>query len=159
MPQDAGSSPNAIPWPPLIYMNAMLLAWTLEGLGPWAWLDQGLATLPRSFGAIFFTLGLALDLWSIATLRRHRTTVLPHAGASALVTTGPYRFSRNPIYLGNTLALVGLAMMLRWGWLLLLVPVTVTAVSWLAISREEQHLAKRFGTQWTEYQEKVRRWL
>ncbi len=159
MSQDTGDRPNAIPWPPLIYMNAMLMAWMLEQAGPWLWLDSGLATLPRSFGAAFFVVGLALDLWSIAVLRRHRTTVMPHAGATALVTSGPYRFSRNPIYLGNTLALLGLAMMLRWGWLLLLIPVTITAVTWLAISREEQHLEKMFGADWKTYAEKVRRWL
>lgn len=159
MPQDAGDSPNAIPWPPLVYTNALLAAWTLERVQPWGWLEAGLATLPRGIGGTLFVVGLAVDLWAIFTLRRHRTTVLPHAGATALVTTGPYRFSRNPIYLGNTLALAGLALMLRWGWLLLLVPVTIAAVGWLAISREEAHLARRFPVEWRAYAQKVRRWL
>jgi len=159
MPQQTADSPNAIPWPPLVYSSAMLAAWTLEKAQPWTWLDAGLAALPRSVGAGLFAVGLLIDLWAIMTLSRHRTTVLPHAGATALVTTGPYRFSRNPIYLGNTLALAGLALLLRWGWLLLLVPVTVTAVTWLAVSREEAHLARRFPEPWQDYAQRVRRWL
>ncbi|MHB2168099.1 methyltransferase family protein [Alsobacter sp. R-9] len=159
MPQDTGSRPNELPWPPLIYSGALLVAWTLERFGPWLWLDTAMDSLPRVFGSVVFGLGLGLDLWAIVTLRRHRTTVLPHAGATALVTSGPYRFSRNPIYLGNTVALIGLALLLRWGWLLLLVPVTVTAVGWLAVSREEDHLARRFPVEWRAYAEKVRRWL
>jgi len=85
--------------------------------------------------------------------------VLPNAKARVLVKNGPYSFSRNPIYLGNTLALFGLALALRWGWLILLIPVTVTAVVWLAISREEHHREIRFGEAWRDYASKVRRWL
>ena len=85
--------------------------------------------------------------------------MLPNAAATSLVTKGPYRFSRNPIYLGNTIALAGFGLAVRWGWLLLLIPVTIAAVNWLAISREEAHLARRFGEEWRTYAKKVRRWV
>ena len=159
MPQDYGAKPNEIPWPPLIYTAALLLAWVLERYDAWKWLDSSLAGLPIGVGIALFAIGIGLDLWTILTLRKAGTTMMPNAGAKALLTNGPYRFSRNPIYLGNTLAMAGFALAVRWGWLLLLVPVTVTAVSWLAISREEAHLDRRFGEDWRDYAKKVRRWL
>jgi protein-S-isoprenylcysteine O-methyltransferase Ste14 len=159
MPQDYGAKPNAIPWPPLIYSAAMLVAWILERFDPWAWLDSALARVPVGVGIGLFALGLALDIWAFVMMRRAGTTVMPNAASTALVTGGPFRLSRNPIYLGNTLAMVGFALAVRWGWLILLVPVTVTAVSWLAISREEAHLERRFGEEWRAYAQKVRRWL
>ena len=85
--------------------------------------------------------------------------MLPNSPSTALVTSGPYRFTRNPIYLGNTVALLGFAIGLRWGWLLLLLPVTVAAVNWLAISREEEHLRLRFADEWKSYSSRVRRWI
>lgn len=159
MRQDLGERPNAVPWPPLIYSAALLVAWALERWDRFTWLDERLGLLPLCVGLALFTLGLLLDFWSFLVLRKHSTTVLPNAKATSLARTGPYRFSRNPIYLGNTLALIGLALALRWGWLLLLVPVTMAAVVWLAIAREENHLEIRFGAAWRDYAAKVRRWL
>jgi protein-S-isoprenylcysteine O-methyltransferase Ste14 len=159
MPQDYGAKPNDIPWPPLIYTAALLLAWVLERYDAWKWLDSSLAVVPIALGVALFSIGIAIDLWSIFTLRKAGTTMMPNAGAKALVTSGPFRFSRNPIYLGNTIALAGFAIAVRWGWLLLLIPVTVTAVTWLAVSREEQHLERRFGEEWRAYAKKVRRWV
>lgn len=159
MQQDYGAKPNDIPWPPLIYTAALLLAWVLERFDAWKWLDSSLTAVPIGAGVGLFTIGIAIDLWAIFTLRKAGTTMMPNAGAKALVTGGPFRFSRNPIYLGNTIALAGFALAVRWGWLLFLIPVTVTAVTWLAISREEAHLDRRFGDEWREYAKKVRRWL
>jgi protein-S-isoprenylcysteine O-methyltransferase Ste14 len=159
MPQDLGERPNTVPWPPLIYSAALLVAWALERWDPFVWFNDVLALVPHWVGLAAFSAGLALDLWAFFTLRRSATTVLPTAKSRVLVRTGPYRFSRNPIYLGNTLAMLGLALALRWGWLVLLVPVTMTAVNWLAISREEHHLDIRFGAEWRAYAAKVRRWL
>lgn len=159
MTQPFRDRPNALPWPPMIYLAAVALGWLLQQVDPFDAMDQALAMLPRTVGLALFTAGVGLDFWAFLTLRRARTTVLPTAGAKALVTDGPYRFSRNPIYLGNTVALAAFAVALRWGWLLLLLPVTVAAVNWLGIAREEEHLAARFGADWTAYAAKVRRWL
>jgi protein-S-isoprenylcysteine O-methyltransferase Ste14 len=159
MPQEFGERPNAVPWPPLIYSAALLIAWGLERWDSFVWLDSMLARIPHWVGLAVFALGLGLDLWALWVLRRNATTVLPNAKSSRLVQSGPYRFSRNPIYLGNTLAMIGLGLALRWGWLLFLVPVTVAAVVWLAVSREERHLEIRFGAAWKDYAAKVRRWL
>jgi protein-S-isoprenylcysteine O-methyltransferase Ste14 len=159
MEHDLRDKPNVLPWPPLVYSIALALAWALENWDRFTWLDEHLAQVPLAVGLSVFCIGMALDLWAFLTLRRRGTTVLPNARSSVLVKTGPYRFSRNPIYLGNTFAVIGLALALRWGWLLLLVPVTVAAIGWLAIAREERHLDLRFGTDWRDYAAKVRRWL
>lgn len=159
MKQDLRERPSAVPWPPLIYSGALLVAWALETWDRFNWLDDRLAAVPHWVGLIVFSLGVALDLWAFVTLRMAKTPVLPTARATTLVRSGPYRFSRNPIYLGNTLAMIGLGLALRWGWLLFLVPVTIAAVNWLAVAREEAHLEQRFGIAWKDYAAKVRRWL
>ena len=159
MAQPYREKPNTIPWPPLVYSAAMVLAWLLERYDAFEVLDHALAVLPRWSGLAVFGAGVAVDVWAFLTLRASKTTVLPNATSTALVTSGPYRFTRNPIYLGNTVALLGFAIGLRWGWLLLLLPVTVAAVNWLAISREEEHLRLRFADEWKSYSSRVRRWL
>jgi protein-S-isoprenylcysteine O-methyltransferase Ste14 len=95
----------------------------------------------------------------IATFARARTAIYPNQPARALVTTGPYRFSRNPMYLGLTAAYFGLALVLNWAWPLVLLPVVLGALSALVIDREERHLASSFGTAYTEYRRHVRRWF
>jgi protein-S-isoprenylcysteine O-methyltransferase Ste14 len=154
--RDLSERPNHLPWPPMLYATAIgaaLLAngvWPL-GFGlPWPWRGVGLGIL----GA-----GLGLDLLAIFTLVRHRTTFRPDRGTSRLVTSGPYAFSRNPIYLGNAIALGGLALVLDTAWLLLSVPVVSAAVQKLAIEREERHLAAVFGGGWEAYRRRVRRWV
>lgn len=154
--RDLSERPNHLPWPPILYaaaIGAALVAGRVWPLGfglPWPWQGVGLGIL----GA-----GLGLDLLAIFTLVRHRTTFRPDRGTSRLVTSGPYAFSRNPIYLGNALALVGLALVLETVWLLLAVPIVSAAVQKLAIEREERHLAAVFGGAWEAYRRRVRRWV
>jgi protein-S-isoprenylcysteine O-methyltransferase Ste14 len=159
MADDVGGKPNTVPWPPLIYSAALFAAWGLQRVDAFAWGDRVLSKVPSAVGMAVFTVGIALDLWAFFTLRRKGTPVLPTQAARALVTSGPYRFTRNPIYLGNTLALLGLGLLMRWSWAVMLVPVTMSAVTWLAISREEDHLSRRFAEEWRVYSSKVRRWL
>jgi len=159
MPQPpAAERPNAIPWPPLLYLAAVAGAVILYVVYPatfpvWAKPVAALA------GVAILTAGIILDVNAIRTLARARTTVMPHRASSALVTEGPYRFSRNPIYLGNTLALVGLALVFDVPWFLLTAPLAAIAVDRLAIRREEAHLEARFGEDWRAYAARVRRWI
>ena len=159
MPQDFRAKPNAVPWPPLIYSGALLLAFLLQRFDAFEWGDRQLALLPRPLGIARFVAGVVLDLWAFVEMRRKDTPVMPTAAARALDTTGPFRFTRNPIYVGNTLAMIGFGIALRWSWVLMLVPVAVAAVQWLGVSREEEHLERRFGADWRAYASRVRRWL
>jgi protein-S-isoprenylcysteine O-methyltransferase Ste14 len=156
MSNEPADRPNRLPWPPMLYGGVLVAAFLLQRSQPWqlgldrAWHIAG--------GGILFA-GLLLDLWALVTLWRGATTVLPNQPATALVTGGPFAVSRNPIYLGNTLALVGAGLLFQWPWLLVLVPAVVVAVQQLAIVREERHLDARFGAAWRAYAGRVRRWL
>lgn len=150
--------PSAIPWPPILLVAAAGAGWVLGRLYPLAWpgVDD---TLARSIGIALGVIGIALILWAATTLWRHRTTVLPHKGVSDLVTDGPFRFRRNPIYIGDALILLGLAEMTKNIWMAILVPVFMALVTWLAILPEERHLEARFGDRWRDYRDATRRWI
>jgi protein-S-isoprenylcysteine O-methyltransferase Ste14 len=149
--------PNRIPWPPVLYggaaVLAVLLGWALPVTG-WpagaGWRGLGWAVLSG---------GLALDFAAMATMARGRANILPHRAATALVTTGPFAWSRNPIYLGNTIALAGAGLAFANPWLIAAALLAALATSRLAIRREEAHLARLFGAEWQAYCRRTRRWL
>lgn len=151
--------PNRLPWPPIIYSSAFALAWALQGVAPIASLDDALSRVPKLAGLMIAGAGFFLDLAAMSALVRRQTAILPNMGSSALVSEGVYAFTRNPIYLGNTILLIGFAIALRWSWLAIVTPLTVIAVTRLAIVREERHLALRFGDAWSAYSARVRRWI
>ena len=91
--------------------------------------------------------------------KKHRTNIRPDRPAETLVSSGPFAFSRNPIYVGNVAIIFGLSMTKGSLWYLLLAPVVFLLIQELAIKREEAHIAARFGEQWTHYAATVRRWL
>lgn len=151
---DFRESPGVFVPPPVIFTGGFLTGMLLDRLG----------ALPRYtpltvVGSILLAAAALLALWALVTFLRHRTAILPHHRAAVLVRTGPYRFTRNPMYLALTTAYVGLALDLgRLGPLLLLAP-TLWALVSLVVVREEQHLTARFGADYTAYRAEVRRWL
>ena len=102
---------------------------------------------------------VALDVTAALAFRRHRTTILPHRGATALITEGPFGWSRNPIYVANTLLVTGMGLLFGSAWLVIAAFVAAFLTQKLAIEREEGHLAARFGQAWTEYAARTPRWL
>lgn len=150
--------PNRIPWPPLIYLGAVIAAVLVHVLVPLT-LPDWLKPIAALLGLMLLIGGVTIDVAAIRTLGKHRTTVMPHRASSALVTDGPYAFSRNPIYLGNTIALLGLALVFEVPWFLVAAPLAALIVQKLAIEREERHLAARFPEEWSAYSARVRRWL
>ncbi len=102
--------------------------------------------------------GIILDIWAMATMARARTNILPHRAAGQLVTSGPFALMRNPIYVGNTIATLGLGLALQNGWLLIATPLAALAVHKLAVVREQTHLRDKFGDAWTEYADRVKAW-
>ena len=148
--------PNSIPWPPLIYLIVILAAIGLKRFWP---LGLGGFGLVRLVGCCLAALALAFDFWAMLTMFRHGTNILPHRAANHLVVDGPFAISRNPIYVGNTGVLIGLALGLDNVWLLILAPIAAKFVEILAIQREEAHLQALFGTVWTNYSARVPRWL
>lgn len=137
----------------------MLVAWGLNAIwpatGPFARIDTWL----RALGTAVAAAGIGLDLAAMLAMRRAQTNVLPHRGADHLVTGGVFAISRNPIYLGNTLLLVGLALALVWPWLVVTALLAAVLVDRLAIRREEEHLSVRFGPAFADYVRHVPRWI
>jgi protein-S-isoprenylcysteine O-methyltransferase Ste14 len=149
---------SAIPWPPLLLVAVLVAAWLAGRLYPLPW--PGLDDWPaRLVGYGLGLAGIALVAWSIVTLNRAGTTVQPNRGADRLVTDGPFRWRRNPIYLGDVLILLGLAELTHNVWFVVLAPVFALAVYRLAILPEERHLEARFGQSYLDYKARTRRWF
>lgn len=142
--------------PPIIYALAFVLVLVLEWMRPVAIVDHAATSW---IGAFLLALGVAIDGWGAYTLYRGNTSIHPGHPASRLVTSGPFRFSRNPLYIGLNLAFIGLVLIVNslWG-LLLLVPVVV-AMHYGVVRREEQHLEAGFGEEFRQYRSRVRRYL
>lgn len=148
--------PNRLPWPPILFGSAALAAWVAGMAVPLPWLSAAWLVV-AGWGVM--AAGLALDLWAMAVMTRRRANILPHRAATALVTDGPFAWSRNPIYLGNTLLLTGCAAAFGYAWFLAAAAVAALAVTALAIRREEAHLAARFGAEWSAYAARTSRWF
>lgn len=161
MPQtefDSADRPSHVPWPPLLLAGGVVAALALGHLAPVSW--PGLDDAPaHAIGLGIGAAGIALLVVSILTLRRHGTTVRPDAAADSLVTTGPYRRFRNPIYLADCLILLGLAEVTKNVWFVAAAALFAVLVTWLAILPEERYLQRRFGAAYLDYKAKSRRWI
>ena len=142
--------------PPVYFLlfNGLLIA--LDRLAPlalivpdpWHWL-----------GLVPVTLGTAAAALGIHQFRRHRTTLVPFRDSDALVTTGVYRLSRNPMYLGMVIAMIGVAWISGSASAWLVPPLFALTLWWRFIRGEEAMLADRFGTAYADYRGRVRRWV
>lgn len=151
--------PNIIPWPPILYGMALLLGFGLGYIVPLPWFWGGLRTFLATIGLILACAGVALDVWVFFLFQRHKTTIKPTSAASTLVTSGPFQYTRNPIYVGNTMFVLGLGLLFGEAWLLPLAFLAAYATQKLAIEREEAHLAAKFGLPWKDYAHRVPRWI
>lgn len=104
-------------------------------------------------------LGAVIALWAFKTMRGAETPVNPYKPVTALVTSGPYRFSRNPIYLALTFIYFGLALYFNTLWAAALYPLVLIVMFFGVILREERYLLLRYGTKYLKYKVSVRRWL
>ncbi len=142
--------------PPLLFLAAMLIGLVLQGVAPCRWLP------PAWINWIVFPLGGAsglLAIWGVLTLRAARTAIDPYKPTTALVQRGPYRFSRNPLYLALILLFIGIAAWCNALWILLLLIPAVVVLQLGVIRREEAYLERRFGAAYRAYRARVRRWL
>ncbi|WMT74841.1 isoprenylcysteine carboxylmethyltransferase family protein [Bradyrhizobium sp. Ash2021] len=123
-------------------------------------IDVGQRHADRRNGAIVFALALALVAWAITTMTRAGSNVPTRLPTTTIVETGPYRFTRNPIYLGMMLGLIGLAIAINSLWLLMtLVPFALVIRYGGVITREEAYLERKFGDVYRRCRARVRRWL
>ena len=159
MDQDFTERPNTVPWPPILYLAVVLAALALEAIWPMGPVPAAMLVGLRIGGFVIAAAGLGLDLAAMLAMHRARTNILPHRAADRLVTDGVFAISRNPIYLGNTLLLIGVAMALPSLWMAAGALLAAVLVDRLAIRREERHLAARFGPAYADYAARVPRWI
>lgn len=151
--------PNTFPWPPVLLVLFLLAGFGLKRLLPLGWPGGSLDDLLAGIGIVIIAVAILIDLAAMRTLHNARTTILPHRRSDHLVTGGPFRFSRNPIYVANVMLLFGIGLFAGNAWLLLLAPLDGFATQKLAIEREEAHLETRFGKIYRDYRKKVNRWI
>jgi protein-S-isoprenylcysteine O-methyltransferase Ste14 len=150
-----GARVNYLP-PPLYYAAGIAGGVLINWLAP---LPIGARPAASIAGIVVGVAGLILTFAGVAGVIKHRTTIVPHHPVAALITTGAYRWSRNPMYAGLAIAYLGAALVIGSWWPVLLWPVVVFAVARMVIRPEEQYLARRFGDTYADYQVRVRRWL
>ncbi len=110
-------------------------------------------------GTVLVAAGTALFVWALALFRRIRTGIMPDAPARRVVTVGPYRWSRNPMFVAFTAIYLGLAWLANTVWPLILLPVVVLVVTRTVIACEERYMRRRFGEAYDRYCARVARWL
>jgi len=110
-------------------------------------------------GDALFLIGAVIAGWGLMTFRKARTTTVPGERSAQLVTWGPYRFTRNPMYVGLTVAYLGEAGILHHVWPVVLLPCVLAYVNWIVIPLEESRLGEVFGAGYAQYQARVRRWI
>ncbi|SYZ72145.1 conserved membrane hypothetical protein [Candidatus Zixiibacteriota bacterium] len=110
-------------------------------------------------GVIIFFTGFVFGLPSLVRFRRAKTTVNPYRTTTSFVSTGPYRYSRNPIYVAMILNYIGLAVLFNRLWAVILVPVVIWLLTLWVIIPEEKYLETKFGDEYCRYKSRVRRWL
>ncbi|MBI3606278.1 MAG: isoprenylcysteine carboxylmethyltransferase family protein [Nitrospirae bacterium] len=156
MESEKPKSPGIISPPPLIYFTLFL-----TGFIPQTAFPVQFFSLPVRWIVCLTLVGVGAILVTRAfqTMRHAKTSPNPYQPAAVLVTEGPFRFTRNPVYLGMNLFYLGAGVLLNPFWSILFFPVLLLIMEFGVIHREERHLEQRFGEAYLEYKASVRRWI
>jgi protein-S-isoprenylcysteine O-methyltransferase Ste14 len=143
--------------PPLLFLGSIGLGVALGWLAPLELAAGG--RLRVLLGLALIALGIAAGVWTVVWMRRTQQDPDPRKPSPELILAGPFRFSRNPIYVGMALGQTGAGLALGNLWVLLLLPPTLWVLVRYVIEREEGYLARKFGEPYESYRRSVRRWL
>jgi protein-S-isoprenylcysteine O-methyltransferase Ste14 len=143
--------------PPVLYLGALAGGFFLHAIVPEPILGSGLGL--RVLGLIVLCASAALALWSFVTMRRIGTSADPRAASTTLATHGPFKHSRNPIYVAMTGLYVGLTCLGNSWWPVALLAPLLAVMHWGVVLREERYLEKRFGDTYLAYKAATRRWF
>jgi protein-S-isoprenylcysteine O-methyltransferase Ste14 len=142
--------------PPVIYGVVFGLGFLLQKY-------ISLVALPRSVSRVLslpcMIIALTIAAWSFVRFWRASTSPLHIRPTTAIVTTGPYRFTRNPMYLSLALLYAGLALWFAVTWALVLLPMAIAVIRYYVIAGEERYLERKFGQEYLDYKARVRRWI
>lgn len=150
------TSAGVVAPPPLIFLVGLALGFGLEALAPGADVPAAVRYL---LGPLLLLAGGALNASFLASFHRAGTRIEPWEPTTAIVTTGAYRFTRNPGYLGMALIFAGIALLAGALWPLATLVPTIAVIDRGVIVREERYLNRQFGAEYAAYRARVRRWF
>jgi protein-S-isoprenylcysteine O-methyltransferase Ste14 len=142
--------------PPLIFLAGLGLGFALEALLPGSSVPDALGWI---LGGALLLAGIVLLFLFEREFQRKKTAANPWRPTTAIASDGPYRFTRNPAYVGMALVYVGIALCSQALWVLLPLPVVLAIIDRGVIAREERYLERKFGQEYLDYKGRVRRWL
>lgn len=154
--RDDGDNPGVVAPPPLIYGGALAAGLLANRWRPVPFLPRAVA---RPLGWMLLTGGLLLGRYGVQALRGAGTNVDPYKPVNAFVVNGPYRFTRNPLYLGLTMVYAGVSALANALWAVALLPGVLAVIRRGVIEREERYLERKFGDEYLRYKARVRRWV
>src|SRR5262249_34480411 len=143
--------------PPLAWGLAVIAGLALNWLVPLPFRPDNVPA--GSLRAMAFVLGLALFAWAIVTISRAGSNVPTNRPTTTIVESGPYRLTRNPIYVAMFLALIGLAVVFDSLWLFITLVPFALVIRYGVVAREEAYLERKFGDVYRAYRSRVRRWV
>jgi len=144
-----------VPW---VFVLIYLLGGAVEHFWPTHALSAE-GRISSITGAVLFAIGAVIAGWGLMLFRSARTTTVPGKSSARLVTWGPYRFTRNPMYVGLTLAYLGEAGLLKQIWPVVALPLMLAYLNWIVIPVEEVKLNEVFRDDYEKYRARVRRWI
>jgi len=145
-----------VPW---VFVLTYLIGVVLQVIFPFNILSQEALFYVKITGIVLFAIGAFFASWSLIIFRKARTTTTPGLSSKKLIMQGPYRLTRNPMYVSLILAYLGEAGFLTQFWPVLVLPFMLSYVNWIVIPLEEDILKKDFKEEYENYCTHVRRWL
>ena len=142
--------------PPLLLMASLGLGFLLRWL---AVLPVVPSTVSGVSGPATVALSFGLFFWAAGTMWRGHASIPTNKPTDAIVTAGPFRFSRNPIYVSMILLHIGVGIWANSLWFIILAAISVALLTWGVILREERYLERKFGNEYLSYKSRVRRWI
>jgi len=145
-----------VPW---VFVITYLIGAGLQLLFPFYTFSSKITTIIEITGAVIFIIGAAIAAWSLIIFHSQHTTTTPGEKSARLVTWGPYKYSRNPMYVSLTIAYLGEAGILIQFWPIAVLPLVLIYVNRIIIPLEESRLKEAFGSEYGKYSFKVPRWF
>ncbi|MFQ5994407.1 MAG: methyltransferase family protein [Acidiferrobacterales bacterium] len=142
--------------PPLLLALALVIGFIFRWFAPLSFLPREVSVV---LGPVVTVVSFGVFFWAVYTMRIGGASIPTGEPTDTIVVRGPYRFSRNPIYLSMLLLQIGVGLWANSLWFLILAAISATLLSWGVISREERYLEHKFGTEYSSYMSRVRRWI
>ncbi|HET7479485.1 MAG TPA: isoprenylcysteine carboxylmethyltransferase family protein [Rubrobacteraceae bacterium] len=155
-PRNEADNPGVVAPPPLIYAGALIIGLLVNRLRPIPFLPR---TLGRVLGPSLIVGGILIGTFGFREMRRAGTNVDPYKPATTVVQNGPYRYTRNPLYVGMTMIYGGVTARANALPAALLLPAVLHVMQHGVIDREERYLERKFGDEYLNYKSRVRRWI